>query len=179
MTQYAIVAFPRTGALDAIEAIRARFDPLAGVIAAHVTLVFPFEAAMPIDELRSHVKSVASRTPAFRANITAAPRLDGEYLFLDISNGAGAFAELHDRLYDGMLNAHRSMTHLYTPHITIARSATAARLHDAAADGKTELPSAIDMVIDHVALFQLDDATHGSVQDRFPLSRAPSASHDF
>ncbi len=173
MTHFAIVAFRRTDALAAIEAIRARFDPLAGVIAAHVTLVFPFDAAIPIDELQSHVQTAASQTPAFRADVTAAPRIDGEYLFLDISCGADAFVALHDRLYDGMLGAHRSRTHMYQPHITIARSATPARLRDAAAAGKFDLPPAMTAIIDHVAVFRLDDAMHGRVQDRFPLALAP------
>lgn len=175
MTQVAIVAFPRIDALAAIEAIRARFDPLAGIIAAHVTLVFPFDGTIPIEEVQSHVQAAASQTPAFRADVAAAPRIDGEYLFLDISSGADAFVALHDRLYDGMLGAHRSRTHIYQPHITIARSATPARLRDAAADAKSGLPPAITALIDHVAMFRLDDAMHGQVQDRFSLALAPNA----
>lgn len=170
MIQFAVVAFPRTGALAAIEAIRARHDPLADVIAAHVTLVFPFDTAISIDTLQSHVELVASRTPAFQAGVRASARIDREYLFLDISNGADAFIELHDRLYHGLLRAHRSRTHLYQPHITIGRSTNAARLGNAVAEAKASLPPTIGASFDHVAVVRLDDATHCHVQERYPLA---------
>lgn len=40
--QYAIVAFPAFDCADSVEAIRRKLDPQAGLLAAHITLVFPF-----------------------------------------------------------------------------------------------------------------------------------------
>jgi len=54
--QLAIVAFPRFEASSGrLEEVRRRFDPLAALLAAHVTLVFPFEESLSLSELRADV----------------------------------------------------------------------------------------------------------------------------
>ncbi len=169
MTQFAVVAFPRTEAQEEIEAVRARFDPLAAFIAAHVTMVFPFASTIAADELRVHVVAAIAGTVPFRDGIASAPQVDGEYLFLDLAVGADTFSELHERSYRGVLASHRSPTHVYRPHITIGRATDPAELREAATEARLALPLTMDAIVDHVAIFRLDEAMRGEVQELIEL----------
>ena len=54
--QRALVFFPQGNGLHVIESLRRQFDPLATVIAAHATLVFPFTSEISEVDLRAHVE---------------------------------------------------------------------------------------------------------------------------
>src|SRR5947209_933089 len=101
--QRAIVAFPNFDAADEIEMIRRRFDPLAGLLAAHATLVFPFDASADVDGLHRHVALAAAEVTPFAIDLAESTVEDGEYLFLCVMEGAARLTALHDRLYSGAL----------------------------------------------------------------------------
>ena len=118
----AIVLFPKFDNIDAIQAVRKRFDPLAGYIAPHITLVFPFESALSTEELREHIARALQGVKRFSVQlrgITGDFR-DG-YLFLNVKRGNDSIIDLHDRLYQGTLEPFlfRKVTHC--PHITVGR----------------------------------------------------------
>jgi 2'-5' RNA ligase len=65
--QYAIVAYPTLEFANQVEAVRQRFDPLASVLNAHVTLVFPFTArAEVVAGLQPHVTPLSQMSRHFR-----------------------------------------------------------------------------------------------------------------
>ena len=100
----AIVLFPKFDNIDAIQAVRERFDPLAKYIAPHITLVFPFDSALSTEELREHMARTlqgVKRFPVQLRGITGDFR-EG-YLFLNVKRGNDSIIDLHDRLYQGAL----------------------------------------------------------------------------
>ncbi|HUP41307.1 MAG TPA: 2'-5' RNA ligase family protein [Vicinamibacterales bacterium] len=123
----AVVAFPVLDADDRqwIEAIRAKHDPEAKRIAAHFTLVFP--AILPLRATDAHITRVAHVTEPIRfvlRRATVVPDAigSGGHLFLIPEDGRDALAGLHERLYEGALQAHMKRHSSFTPHVTVAAS---------------------------------------------------------
>jgi 2'-5' RNA ligase len=168
--QYAIVAFPNLHHADQIESVRRRFDPLAAVLSAHVTLVFPFadDALAPL--LDEHIRKSVAGMSAFDVTLSGPIATEDGYLFLNVADDAGHIVELHRRLYDGVLAPYRSPTHVYQPHITIGRFATTEQLAAAAAATELALPASGGGRIHEVAVFALDQPTSGTI--RFVVSLA-------
>jgi 2'-5' RNA ligase len=69
--------------------------------------------------------------PVRLAGITGS---EGEYLFLSVKRGNDELIALHDRLYTGILQEHRSLVHTFLPHLTVGRRADNARFQQALAD---------------------------------------------
>jgi hypothetical protein len=78
----AVVIFPSDVATDAVEHFRSQWDPLAAQIAAHVTLVFPFETNADPEILVSAISDVAHRHTPFAIELADPTVHDDEYLFL-------------------------------------------------------------------------------------------------
>lgn len=123
LPRFALAWFPSFEGLERIEAFRARHDPMAGVIGAHLSLVFPFATALTRLQVETHVRRVLARTPALPVTFRR-PRLHAnEFVFLMAARGAASIAALHDRLYTRSLRHHLRPDLPYEPHITIARDA--------------------------------------------------------
>src|SRR5687768_12902249 len=99
LPRFAVAWFPAFRDMDRVEAFRARHDPAAALIPAHVSLVFPFATALTRLQVETHVQRVVSRWPpvpvAFRRVRTEA----NEFVFLMAQRGAASIKGLHDRLY--------------------------------------------------------------------------------
>ena len=136
----AIVLFPKFRNMEAIQAIRARFDPLAEYIAPHITLVFPFESERSTDELKAHLSQSLAGMKQFtvRLNGVTGDFRDG-YLFLNVKQGNDSIIDLHDRLYSGVLEPFVFRKVTYCPHITV---------------GRVVEPSAFDRALEELAGFQ-------------------------
>jgi 2'-5' RNA ligase len=119
--QRALIFFPQGNGLHVIESLRRQFDPLAREIAAHATLVFPFTSEISDVDLRAHVERALEGRPPFRVRFEGVSEVENEYLFLDAVVGGEQLADLHDRLYRGLLSEYRSTAHVYRPHITLGR----------------------------------------------------------
>ena len=164
MGQMAVVVFPRAD-LSAVEAFRARFDPHASLIPAHITLVFPFAppAALALNE---HLAVAARECSPIRAHLEPAPDSEGDYLMMWASDGAQEITRLHLRLYSGPLAPYLSQSHVFRPHLTLGRisdpGARAAALRHARAD-----IAPIDVLLADLAVF---DVERGSVDYTVPLS---------
>ena len=121
----AVVAFPL---LDEdhrqwIESLRARHDPQAKRIAAHVTLVLP--AVLPLRETEAQVARVAQATQPIRfvlRRAAVAPDAlgSGGHVFLLFDDGRDALVGLHERLYEGALQPQVKKRSSFNPHITVA-----------------------------------------------------------
>ena len=119
--RFAVAWFPRFEGIARIESFRARHDPAASLIPAHLSLVFPFATALTRLQVESHVRRVVSRFPVIPVSFKAIRPCASEFAFLMASRGAGAITELHDRLYTRSLAPHLRRDLEYQPHITIAR----------------------------------------------------------
>jgi 2'-5' RNA ligase len=129
-----IVIFPRLPEHHAIHEVRRRFDPLVGLIAPHLTLVFPFTSPLPPAELRSHMESSTRGVAPFEVRLRGVTAHESEYLFLNVKRGNDALVDLHARLYSGPLAAHLSPRHTFVPHLTVGRVRDAGALERALAD---------------------------------------------
>ncbi len=139
MTRRAIVILPEfsdSGQAAEIERLRQAHDPLAGVIPAHITLVFPFESELTVDALESHMRAATKGIRRFPMELREVTGQEGEYLFLNVKRGNDALVALHDRLYTGPLAEHLSPAHTFVPHMTVGRLADAAAFGEALAEAR-------------------------------------------
>ena len=166
--QYAIVAFPVFDCADSVEAVRRKFDPQAGLLAAHVTLVFPFSDDLGEASLAEHVGRAVEGVPAFPIALTDLSTKVGGYLFLNVGAGSARFHSLHARLYSGPLARHRSSAE-YRPHVTVGRLVGGDGLFDAEQETVLALTLPILGTVADLAIFRLDGPGRGAVVCRVPL----------
>lgn len=121
LPRFAVAWFPSFRGIERIEAFRREHDPAADLIAAHVSLVFPFATALTQLQIETHVRRVVSRWPPIPVSFRAIRMEANEFVFLMAARGAASIVELHDRLYTRSLAAHLRREFTYAPHITIAR----------------------------------------------------------
>jgi len=101
---------------EAVELFRQRWDPLGGVVAAHVTIAFPFDWAGEPGELPARLAGTMPKPFAVRL---ASPTVwDDEYLYLLAERGGAQIARLHDAVHNalGLARAER-----FVPHMTVGR----------------------------------------------------------
>ena len=167
--QYAVIALPVFDCADSVEAIRRRVDPLAALLAAHVTLVFPFKDDLGEAGLADHVVRAVEGVSPFVIALTELSMETGGYLFLTVGAGAECFRDLHARLYSGPLARHRSTAHAYRPHVTIGRRADHHGLAEARQEAHLALGLPVDGAVADLAIFRLDGPERGAVVRRVAL----------
>ena len=154
-----------------IEALRRRRDPQAALVAAHFTLVFPFQG-VPATAVLAHVSQVAAGAApiAFRLASSMAVRdllAPRSHVFLTPDLGAEEIVALHDRLYAGLLAPFLRRDIAYAPHVTVA----AMEAHgDAKALAEALGPIDIRGRIAALTLASLTDSALVDAQ-RLPLSK--------
>jgi len=157
MPKRVVVAFPKIE--SAIEwkqllSVRERFDPLAGRIAPHLTLVFPFEDTMSDLALEQHLRNVVTDLPRFPVTLREITAHENEYLFLNVKRGNDALIHLHDALYTGALAAHRVRMHTFVPHVTVGRLLPEDL--PAALDATADVTSAIHANVDTISVYRIE-----------------------
>ena len=136
LPRFAVAWFPRFEGLAAVEAFRRRHDPMADLVPAHLTLVFPFPTALTRLQVETHVKRVASRWPPIPVTFRGVRMHANEFVFLMAARGAESIAGLHDRLYTRSLLPYLRRDLPYEPHITLARDPVFPRLEAALAEAR-------------------------------------------
>ena len=176
--QYAIVAYPTLEFANQVEAVRQRFDPLASVLNAHVTLVFPFTAhAEVVAGLQPHVTAAVADVAPFPIRLTWPTPSDESYLFLQLIHGDKQLIELHDRLYSGLLAPFLSPAHFYVPHVTVGRFPSAGALSIAVLEARALLPAETGGTINSLVALRLEDGTRGATMFEVPLGHESSLLH--
>jgi len=139
LPRFALAWFPSFEGLERIEAFRARHDPAAKDVRAHLSLVFPFPTALTRLQVETHVRRVLGRTPPLPVTFRRVRLEANEFVFLMASRGAASIVALHDRLYTRSLRQHLRRDLPYEPHITIARNADIAKLERALEEAEEAL----------------------------------------
>jgi hypothetical protein len=119
LARRAVVWFPPAEVLRDVEAFRAQHDPRAAAIAAHVTFVFPFASALTYQQVAAHVRRVAARWPVLPVEMSGSDAFAAQWLYLRVTRGREALAELHDRLYRGVLAPFLRHDFRFEPHLAI------------------------------------------------------------
>lgn len=169
---YAVVAFPLLEPEDKqwIESIRAKHDPEAKNIAAHVTLVFP--AVLPLRTTEARVARVAHATEPIRFVLRRAAVVpdalgSGGHVFLLAEDGRDALTGLHERLYEGLPQPNARRHGSFTPHVTVAANPSADALEALVGEINAK-PVAIRGSISEVALIEVTSSGIRQVA-HFPL----------
>ena len=160
----AIVLFPKFENIDAIQAVRERFDPLASFIAPHITLVFPFESELSTQEIGDHVRRAiegVKRFPVQLSSVTGDFR-DG-YLFLNVKRGNDSIIDLHDRLYSGALEPFLFRKVTYCPHMTVGRIEAQAEF-DQALETLGDFTTRFEAQIDRVYVENIDSHERSTIE---------------
>jgi 2'-5' RNA ligase len=172
LPRYAVAWFPAFDGIARIEDFRALHDPMAALIRAHVSLVFPFPTALTRLQLATHVQRVVSRWPTIPTTFRR-PRIEAnEFVFLMAARGAASIKALHDKLYTRSLAPHLRRDLPYEPHITIARQAEFARLEAALAEAEEAFGGEFAAVMREVALLRVGGAGKIEILQSFALNTA-------
>jgi len=118
----AIVWFPPRDIVADVERFRARHDPLAAMLPAHVTLVFPFASTLGDVQVAAHVRRATARWPALPLRFEGLGHFHADWVWLRVTQGHAAVTTLHDRLYRGALAPFLRPDLAYEPHLTIGRA---------------------------------------------------------
>jgi 2'-5' RNA ligase len=172
LPRYAVAWFPRFKGIERIEAFRRRHDPTAGVIAAHLSFVFPFPTAHSLLQVETHVQRVVSRWPPIPVTFRRVRLHANEFLFLMAARGAASIAGLHDKLYTRSLLPHLRRDLPYEPHITLARYAELDRLEAALAEAEDAFGDEFADVIREATLLKVEGNGKISPLKRFDLHTA-------
>jgi 2'-5' RNA ligase len=152
LPRFAVAWFPAFAGLDRVEAFRALHDPMARLVPAHLSLVFPFATAQTPLQVATHVQRVVSRFPPVTVTFRPVRLFANEFIFLMATRGAAAVTELHDRLYTRSLRAKLRRDLAYEPHITIARNADLAVLEAALEEAQERFGHEFTAVMREVSL---------------------------
>ena len=155
LPRYAVAWFPQFAGIERIEAFRARHDPAAPQIPAHLSLVFAFPTAHTRLQVETHLNRVVSRWPVIPATFRRVRIHANEFLFLMASRGAASITALHDKLYTRSLAPHLRRDLPYEPHITLARHADFHDLEGAFAEAENEFGAEFSETLREVALLDV------------------------
>ncbi len=162
LPRFAVAWFPAFRGIERVDAFRARHDPMADHIPAHVTLVFPFATSLKTLQVETHVRRVASKWPPIPVTFRAIRLHANEYVFLMATRGAASIIALHDRLYTRSLRPHLRREFTFEPHITLARNAEPHALGKAFDEAREAFRDEFEDVIREVALLAV--ATDGKIE---------------
>lgn len=128
---HVVVIQPVQGDTAAIEAVSAQHDPYHGVVAPHVTLVFPIPSdAVDESALAAHVDAVARATPPFPVELSELELSWDQWLFLTPGAGRAQLIALHDALYRGPLEGFLRRDLPFVPHVALGHFGEAGRHYD-------------------------------------------------
>lgn len=91
--------FPEIEDIKIIDSIRAKYDPLAGLVRPHITIVFPFESPMSNGDIEEILAKRLKNIKPFELvlnGMTKSKDQFGNYLFLDVKKGNEEITSMHD-----------------------------------------------------------------------------------
>jgi 2'-5' RNA ligase len=172
LPRFAVAWFPVFEGIERIEAFRRKHDPVAQLIPAHLSLVFPFPTAHTRLQVQTHVQRVVSRWPPIPVSFRRVRMHANEFVFLMASRGAAAVTALHDKLYTRSFRPHLRADLPYEPHITLARHAQFRRLEAAREEAEELFGGEFSGVIREVSLLAVERDGRIDVLKSISLSTA-------
>lgn len=165
----AIILFPSFYNINTIRSIREKYDSHANCIAPHITIVFPFESDISMDELKRHFNEVLKGAKKFSVKLKdfTGDYRDG-YLFLNVKKGNDPIIELHDKLYTGILERFLYRKVTYCPHLTVGRLIEQIEF-DKAVDELSCCGESFETVIDKIVVENIDVIENSIIEFSFDL----------
>lgn len=116
--------FPEFKNMGIINDIREKYDPLANLVLPHITLVFPFDSELTNEELKLHLKRSLRDIQPFKIELAGFSKQEdryGNYLFLNVVQGADIIKNIHNMLYNDKLKQFYTGNDDYIPHMTVGK----------------------------------------------------------
>ena len=117
-----ILIFPKFKNIHLIQDIRNKYDPLANLIAPHITLAFPFSDDMSDKELIVKLSNLLITYKPFSITFKGISLSDDNYIFLNCTKGNQKIIQLHNEIYKKIIPNHFKKSIKYIPHITLGQS---------------------------------------------------------
>jgi 2'-5' RNA ligase len=119
--QQCLFLVPESDRLPQLQELRLRYDPLAQLLPPHITVVFPFDAALYGGALRSLLER--QRPPLPMPFALGQPQVKGDCLYFPLGVGREAVLALTKGLY-AELPASLALEDTHVPHVTFGRLET-------------------------------------------------------
>lgn len=126
-----IMIFPEFEDMEIIDEIREKYDPLAGLVRPHITIVFPFENQMSDNDIADILTNRLKMVHPFELVLNGISKQGdrfGNYLFLDVKEGNEEVSSIHNILYDNEFSEF-DLGLGYKPHMTIGKLPTVEALN--------------------------------------------------
>lgn len=136
MSLRTIMIFPKFENAAVIDDIRKKYDPLAELVRPHITLVFPFDSSMSNEELEQILEKQLVAIKPFTLELGGFSKQEdrfGNYLFLNVLQGAEELSLIHKLLYEGELQEF-DLGFGYVPHMTMGKLPTVEQMDEAYAE---------------------------------------------
>lgn len=166
MPRRVAVIFPEAETED-IERFRLRHDPLGGLVAAHITIAYPFDDDRDPESLSRDVEHAISDVPAFRLSVGNPLPVEDENVFLLVTEGARWVRLLHERMYAGPL-AQLEKPLNFVPHMTIGRASNRRALEAAVAEAAAS-GLGLSGLAHALSVYRIDEHGRRGVEFQVPL----------
>ncbi|HEY0376524.1 MAG TPA: 2'-5' RNA ligase family protein [Pyrinomonadaceae bacterium] len=167
---YALVHYPDVDTRG-INQLREKYDPQAGWIGPHVTLMFPVPESVGEDNLVRHIENVLSRWRPFPIHLRGLEKSWDDYLFLLVREGSESIVRLHDEIYTGVLAGQCREDAAFVPHLTLGVFSKDAGAYARALEEARRLDLDHRCVVDKLHLVKVNDERSRVVSSReFSLS---------
>ncbi|MBE6063574.1 MAG: 2'-5' RNA ligase family protein [Clostridium butyricum] len=124
MNTRTIMIFPEFENMGIINDIREKYDPLANLVLPHITLVFPFDSELTNEEIKLHLQRSLRDIQPFKIELSGFSKQEnryGNYLFLNVVQGAYIIKNIHNMLYSDKLKQFYMGNNDYIPHMTVGK----------------------------------------------------------
>lgn len=171
-----IIIFPEFENINIINKVRDKYDPLAEKVKPHITLVFPFESNINKIQLHKYLMESINDIKCFNLilnNIIKINDKTGLYLFLEVKKGTNIIKQLHNRLYDGMLETYKPkwLNEIdYMPHMTIGNFSNSIELNNAYKDVSSKKDE-FNTLIDKISVEIIADNEESIIEMEVNLSK--------
>lgn len=117
-----ILIFPKFKNINKIQELRNKYDPLANLIAPHITIAFPFSDNISNEELIKELTNLLEKYKPFTIVFKGISLSEDNYIFLNCIQGNQEIIKLHNEIYKQILSSHLKKSIKYIPHITLGKA---------------------------------------------------------
>jgi 2'-5' RNA ligase len=153
---YALIHYPSINTRR-IQLLRKKYDPQAGLIGPHLTLMFPVPDSVGEDRLVRHLHDVLRGVGPFPIHLRGFQKSWDGYLFLMVQEGGADMTALHGRIYTGPLADYRKQDVPFVPHLTLGAFADNEHGYAAALEEAKRLDLDYRSVLDKLHLVKVND----------------------
>ena len=145
-----ILIFPKFKNINKIQELRNKYDPLANLIAPHITIAFPFSDNISNEELIKKLTNLLKNFRPFTIVFKGISLSEDNYIFLNCMNGYQEIIDLHNEIYKQILSSHLKKSIKYIPHITLGKASSIQELDSFDYEFKTVVDEiSIELIGEH------------------------------